>query len=464
MSNQFVRIGNSYFRQADDGQLYAVSDSTTMSALKGGQLPYQAVGGTTGLKFASSADSSQSRGLSFGQQSQSPSPQPEKSSAPTDIASLLKQKLTSALTAYSGVSDTAQLESKRQELLRKQLLAPVYSDPNSESVLSPDQKLSLLRDRGSEYEPMIQSLENQISKAKSGDTSALDEIVKIANAAKAVGITVDGSSPSKDTQVVNVGGRAILIDKNTGQTIKDLGISGDIPAGSTPPSNYNGEFASTIDLISNSFGTNEQRANVKNIMQTAVANKDYPSAYAMVVQATSKALTGTAATNFQQQIQSVGVLDHLKSAIEKYSAAGGDMNILKGTADKIQTKLGVLMTDPKYASLAVELSSAFQQYRVNMTGAAFGAKESAEYASVLPSQGNTLNLNLAKLEGASSYLNSAVESSINSAIGPGGVYIKQYADNASKGQAQEGQIIEKNVNGTIMQFKMNADGTATRIK
>ena len=65
-----------------------------------------------------------------------------------------------------------------------------------------------------------------------------------------------------------------------------------------------------------------------------------------------------------------------------------------------------------------------------MTGAAFGDKESAEYASILPAAGNTLDLNLAKLQGAKAYLNSSVEGSIKSVVGQGGVYIKQYAEGA----------------------------------
>src|SRR5439155_2165663 len=144
-----------------------------------------------------------------------------------------------------------------------------------------------------------------------------------------------------------------------------------------------------------------------------------------------KGLTGTAATNFQQQAQSLSVLSDLEGAIKAYAQAGGSTNIFKGTADQVQTKIGSLMTDPKYASLAVQLNAAFQQYRLNMTGAAFGAKESAEYASVLPAPGNTLDLNLAKISGAKAYLNSAVEGSIKTVVGQGGIHIKQYAEGAT---------------------------------
>jgi len=200
---------------------------------------------------------------------------------------------------------------------------------------------------------------------------------------------------------------------------------------------YNGDFDATIKLVSNAAGTsNAQRAQVRQVMQQLITNKDYGSAYALVSQTTGNALKGTAGTRFQEQTNALGVISDLETAIRQYQSSGGNMNIFKGTADKIQTKIGALMTDPKYASVAVQLDSAFQNYRLQMTGAAFGVKESAEYASVLPSKGNTLDLNLAKISGAKNYLNSSVESSIKSVVGEGGVYIKQYAEGAG---AQQGK-------------------------
>lgn len=62
-----------------------------------------------------------------------------------------------------------------------------------------------------------------------------------------------------------------------------------------------------------------------------------------------------------------------------------------------------------------------------MTGAAFSGQESGEYSSVLPSKGNTMDLNISKLNGAENYLNSSINSSIRSIVGEGGVHIKDYA-------------------------------------
>lgn len=208
-----------------------------------------------------------------------------------------------------------------------------------------------------------------------------------------------------------------------------------------PTPNYNGEFAATVKLAAQAGGTNAQRSQIKGDLETFIADGDYKSAYTQILSSASAKLTGTNASNFQQQTQSYEAIKDMKSILKEYKAAGGDTNIFKGGADAIQTKIGVLATDARYAALAVRLNSAFQQYRQNMTGAAFGAKESSEYASVLPSSGNTFELNMAKIEGASSYLNSVIEGTITNTVGKGGIYIKQYAeaDSASKQTQQTNQ-------------------------
>jgi hypothetical protein len=247
-------------------------------------------------------------------------------------------------------------------------------------------------------------------------------------------IEVPGGLPPQYSNFQKIGDNIVAIpDGWDGDISKLKTIYGG--SGGGAPSGYNGEFAATIDLAANQGGTNAQRSQIKNTLQTLVANKDYPSAYALVAQSTASGLKGSAATTFQNQATSLSVLGDLQTAIKAYADAGGNTNIFKGAADDIQTKIGKLYTDPKYAALATQLDSAFQQYRLNMTGAAFGPKESAEYASVLPAKGNTLDLNLAKLNGAKAYLNSSVEGAIKQVVGQGGVEIKKYAEGATSAGA-----------------------------
>ena len=106
------------------------------------------------------------------------------------------------------------------------------------------------------------------------------------------------------------------------------------------------------------------------------------------------------------------------------------MNLAKQVALNTGKRLGVLAADKPYAGLATELDTAFQVYRQNMTGAAFGAAESADYQKVRPSAKGSFDLNEAVINGASKYANDYVETTINNKVGQGGVYIKQYAEGA----------------------------------
>lgn len=175
--NQFLKFGDTYLRQSDSGELYPIVDKDTIKGLKEGQLPYNSVENTRGLSFAgqNTASVPETKPATTG------------ATASRDIGSIIKQKLIDALTNYKGVTNTAELEQKRQDLLRKQLLSSPYS-AEGESTLTGAQKLSLLRNRGTEFDPEIKSLEEQILKAKQGDSESLSFIQKLSSLAKDVGV------------------------------------------------------------------------------------------------------------------------------------------------------------------------------------------------------------------------------------------------------------------------------------
>lgn len=217
MASQFTKIGPAFYRQDNEGRMYAVTDTDTLTGLKSGQLPYQAIETSRGLTFAgktTEALTDSERSLNFGsppgipnapaQQGsvpspyQTPAPAPFASAssaapaAPTDIGALLKQKLIDALTGSKGASSATDLEVKRQEVLRKQLLSAPYSAAN-ENNLTGAQKLALMRDKGAEYDPILKGLEEQIIQAKNGDAESLAMITKIAAAADSLGISLGGT-------------------------------------------------------------------------------------------------------------------------------------------------------------------------------------------------------------------------------------------------------------------------------
>lgn len=206
--------------------------------------------------------------------------------------------------------------------------------------------------------------------------------------------------------------------------------------GSAP--NYNGDFSATIGLASNTGGTNAQRAATKQNLQGLIAQKDYPSAYAAILQATASGLNGTNKTDFQNRLEQYSVTQDLNSALQALKATGYDTNKLTGGADAVGTKIGLLTTDPKYAAVANQLNLAYQNYRHQMTGAAFSANEAAQYASVLPSSGNSFALNSAKIDGLNSFLTSTIDGYTKQVVGQGGVEIRKYAQGATPADSSSG--------------------------
>lgn len=201
---QFVKVGQTFFRKDDSGQLYAVSDKDTMNALKQQSIPYEVAENTRGLSFGSptktstTPDVSSNRGLDFAVTG-TPAPAPSSISSTEDpsdeIETLLKARLASALKNYGGAGNADELEVKRQEILRKQLLSAPYSEEGEES-LTGAQKLGLMRDKGSEYEPALKSLEEEIAAVRAGGADSVANIANIAKIAESLGMLGGGGFES----------------------------------------------------------------------------------------------------------------------------------------------------------------------------------------------------------------------------------------------------------------------------
>jgi hypothetical protein len=176
-----------------------------------------------------------------------------------------------------------------------------------------------------------------------------------------------------------------------------------------------GEWGSVVNSVLSLVPATSKQS-VKQAIGGALATGDYTTAYAQVANAVEQGLTGTTKTTFADARTDIGVLTGLRGAIENYTNSGGDIGFLKGTADQIAKKFGQLATDPKFASLAVQLEREFQAYRLAMTGAAFSPEESSEYAKVNPRSNATLDLNLATIDGALGQLTNRVTSTINTRV------------------------------------------------
>lgn len=198
-------------------------------------------------------------------------------------------------------------------------------------------------------------------------------------------------------------------------------------------SGYNGEFAATIDLTSNLEKSVAGKKAIKAQLTSDIANKDYASAYNQILNTVQSNLSGTLASNFGQQRQDYNALAGLRQAISDYANSDGDMGLLTGTEEQIKRKLGI---DSGSASrMAVQLWREFQTYRLNMTGAAFSPSESKDYASVNPTLGKSLNLNLNVIDGAMDQLENKVNSTVETYV-PSSKYIREYALGETNNQAQ----------------------------
>lgn len=207
---------------------------------------------------------------------------------------------------------------------------------------------------------------------------------------------------------------------------------------------YNGDFGATINNVANLEKTVAGKKAVQANLQSYIAAGDYKSAYNQIANSVEDQLVGESKQRFANARTDAEVMQGLKNQIQQYADAGGDTNLLKGTAESIYNKLGTVK-DPKFKSIAVALQREFQTYRNTMTGAAFSPQESAEYQSVNPTANNTLDLNLSVIDGALSQLNNRVNSTIKSRAGEGGVYIKEYADGVqSQTPASEGAAAPDN--------------------
>jgi len=178
--SKFKKIGNTFFTSGDNGQLNQVVDKDTLSGLKAGQLQFVSESNERGLSFADEQPLASSGGIDT--QSQG-IPQ-------DDIKSIIKSRLAKTLKNFSGVTNTDQLEARRQELLRKQLISAPFSEEGGK-ILSGSQKLSLLRQRGSEFDPELRALEEEIIRKKGLPLEELQSLSMMVDLATEMGFLED---------------------------------------------------------------------------------------------------------------------------------------------------------------------------------------------------------------------------------------------------------------------------------
>lgn len=213
-------------------------------------------------------------------------------------------------------------------------------------------------------------------------------------------------------------------------------------------------FQATIDIAAGNesgIGASKRAASqLENLAKTG----DYQSLLVALKQQALKGMPAADKTEVIKADKQILSADRMANALQSYVAAGGDMNFLKGKSDDIATYFGKLAVDPKYKALGIELKSAFQQYRVDMTGAAFGAAESADYASVVPTKDKELDLNLATLNGLKNYMTGKVDDAYTIALGEGYQNVKSLAETKNK-DAEALKVINPQTNKPYTQQEID---------
>jgi hypothetical protein len=221
---------------------------------------------------------------------------------------------------------------------------------------------------------------------------------------------------TQNTDVVRLeNGNTLLIDTNSGQIIKNFG--GAKPKEVTGITNpiVAQTFGTLINTAANLEGTVSGKEIVRTQLADLLGRGDYASAYNQIANTVANGLVGETKNRFENARIDREVLTGFKTALESYRDDGGDMGLLKGTAEQISRKLG-RVKDPALASIAVQLEREFQTYRNVMTGAAFTPAESREYESVNPTSKKSLDLNIAVIDGALNQLNNRVDGTIRAKV------------------------------------------------
>lgn len=343
---------------------------------------------------------------------------------------LAEQQATNAVNAKYAQNEKDIEDAKTNIYNNYDSLSPAEKKQADATLLRLDANDAFVKQR-KEEEVRNQNLINvAVSNSLKNGVSIPNTVLQNAVKSESYIDTLNMLSP----YMIDVDARTLSSLQIEGERLKNQKLRAEITANQP----ITGEFADVINgAVSIVAGTKKDQ--VKTVIGNALASGDYTTAFAGVANAVEDSLTGTNKTKFADARTDIGVMKGMKDAIQAFADAGGDMGYLKGTADSIAKRFGQLKTDPKFASLAIQLEREFQSYRNNMTGAAFSPAESAEYAKVNPRGNATLDLNLTTIDGALAQLTNRVVSTVTERL-PGAQKIyDKILETASPTQSTKGE-------------------------
>lgn len=326
-----------------------------------------------------------------------------------DIIEKIRQEKAQAAKELNNklIEANQKIREKEVQASRDQAIG----DLMSQGITDPSQMLEIL---GGDFtaKEISDAMKNLAKDSGSGSLENLSGDVKTFYALKEMGnLPTDILSLPQDQQMF-----AFIKRLNQAQSVKT--------AGSTSPTEAafeagNVPFQATIENAAGFETSDKANARTAKELANLATIGDYNNLLVRVQNQAKKGMSSADKTEVTKAEKQVKAADRMTKAIEDFQAAGGDMGYFKGKADKIATRLGQLATDPKFKALATELTAAFQQYRQDMTGAAFGAAESADYATVVPTADKNIDLNLAVLQGLRNYMQGKVDDAYSTTLGEG---------------------------------------------
>lgn len=322
----------------------------------------------------------------------------ESTSKQADLAviQLAKQNNYSAAKEIADRAIQAQLEKQQKEIEAYKL---DYQD-NKELFTKAEQR---------QYEAEIKKKDRELAKEDERLTLISNLSLEALKAGAPANIVAQMRKASTVEDALRIGGIYIGSSERQKKQLENLKLSYEIE--NLKP--VTGEWASVVNQAS-SIVPGTLKSDYKKNIGYALAQEDWNGAYKNVGNAVSESLTGTNKTRFDNTRTDVGVMSRFRQAIQEYADAGGDLGLLAGTEEEIKRKLGI--DSGRATQLATALWREFQVYRNDMTGAAFGANESRDYASVNPTLGKSLNLNLSVIDGALMQLNNRIDATIDGKI------------------------------------------------
>jgi hypothetical protein len=174
-------------------------------------------------------------------------------------------------------------------------------------------------------------------------------------------------------------------------------------------------YKTALSNASMGLPENQRKENVKRL-NNYLKSGDQKSARELIIRTAFAGQTGTQKEDTIKRQNAIESLTVVQDALNQYVAKTGDTNILKGSLQDFQQKLGTA-GDPELAAVANKVTLALQIYRNSVTGAAWGEQETAEYKKIFPDYKNTSKLNNALIDSMKTTLNSFQEGTLSAYIG-----------------------------------------------